>query len=542
MNTIIRTTAISLLIAAATAATAQTRFDLQKHDPAESTYDDAVSQRNDIENDAAYTMYSHPALAGLTADTTCSGRGFVQARLTNDISHGPYIHYQGNHNISTSVTAGGEMTVKGVGTLYGHAMYERRQQHGMYQNYAVTPADYLPYLVADSVSTGDVSHERYLITGGLSMTHGTWRYGISALYDGTASAKETQPRRAVYSYWVRLGLSVARMMPRWIAAVKISPELNRQSISASSSLVTYRFMQFYGMGQWNRKESTSGYGYGRDARILGIGGSLLLKRRITSDNDYDASLSLTYNYRSMQTEESTFKNAYTSATHHLSHRITASAPLSSNVRLHILLDGEADIRKGRENVYERQKMDAGQTLYDYVLVGHNDLYRSSRFSEQIRLKAVAATGSRHTLSLSAGARLDAYKEQYDHPLMKAENTTADIMAGVGYAMSHNRLSVDWELTAAYRLGLDNKYNGLSPETNVFEAAQAYIPYLLRGENRWLAQSSLICSHKLPAITPGVRLSARYDNRVSAPYAAGVPAAGTGSRSGLWLDMALFCTF
>lgn len=530
------------MLAAFTVTAAQTRYDIQKYDAAESSYEDAMPERTDIENAAKYYMQKHPALVGWLTEGRSRKDAVIRTRMTNDISHGDYLHYKGNHTTNLSVTAGGEMPVKGVGTLYGHACYGREKQRSMYQNYAIRPADYMPYFVSDSISSGDTENEHYLIEGGLSMKHGNWRYGVSGFYEGIATAKETQPRRSVYSYWFRLALSAARVMPGWIVAVKAYPEINRQSISASGSMRTYRFMQFYGFGQWNKKESTTGYGYGRDAKILGAGGEVLLRLLPRRESVWDASLTLAYNYRWMQTEESSFKNLYATKTHHLSHRLAVSTALSRRTSLHLLLEGEENFRNGDENVYENQKVDDEQSLYDYVLVGTNKLYGSTSFYESLRIKAIWQAAPCHSVSLTAGVRTDGYREQYDMPLITIENYTLTPSLGIGYRMEKRKDRLDWDFSASYRTGISNRYDFTTASRSTFEIAQAYIPYLLRGENRWQIQSSVIYAHDIGSGSLGVSLSARFSKRTGAPYTEGWDTGYGMTRSDKSMDVSLFYTF
>ncbi len=533
---------ITAMLVLSVPVTAQILNDIQKYDAAESSYEADMPERTDIENSSAYSMFAHPALVGLLTEGKVRQNGMIRIRMTNDIAHGDYLHYKGNHTTDAKVTAGGEIPVKGVGTLYGHACYGREKQRSMYQNYAIRPTDYMPYFVSDSISGGDAVNEHYLIEGGLSMKKDAWRYGVSGFYEGIASAKETQPRRSVYSYWFRLTFSAAKIMPKWILAVKAYPEINKQSVSASGSKRTYRFMQFYGFGLWNKKESTTGYGYGRDAKILGAGGEVLLKLLPENKIIRNASLTLAYNYRWMQTEESSFKNLYATKTHHMSHRLAVSAALNSRTGLHLLLEGAENFRKGVENVYESQKVDDEQSLYDYVLVGTNKLYSCTGFYESLRIKAIWQAAPHHCLSLTAGIRADSYIEKYDMPVISIENHTLTPSLGIGYRMERKSGSLDCDLSASYRTRLCNKYDYSTDSQNSFETALAYIPYLLRGEDRWQVQSSVIYAHKIRKGSLGATLSAKYSKRVDAPY---LPGRETGygiTRNDKGIDISLFYVF
>lgn len=526
-----RKTIISLALTAATALTAEpqatVRYDLHKYEAAGSSYEADRPATYDIGNTRAYAMYRHPALVGLAADTVAGSSALVQAMYSNGNIRGDYLHYSGNHTSQGGVMAGGEMYVKGIGTLYGHAYYGRDNLRSVYQNYAVRPEDYAPYFVADSLGTGDMSQEHYLLEGGLSMRHHDWRYGIGMLYEGIDGSKDTQPRRAVYSYWFRLALSAARVTPEWILSAKVWPEINKQSISASSSVQTFRVLQFYGFGQWNRKESATGYSYARDNKILGAGGELLFSTGPMSRRKWSLTACASYNYRRLTTEETSFKNLFLTTTGHLNHTVALSGHPRDAVGIDIVLTGEETFRSGEENVYERRRQDEDQSLYDYVKAGTNRLYHRSGYTETLLAKATWHVSPLHSLSLVAGAAVDWYKEEYDMPAILVENRGLTPQGGVGYVYTDGRNTVDFEFTGSCRTALDNRFALSTAAPTQFETAQAYIPYLLRGEDRWTLRTSLIGARDIKYGQLGICVNASYGRRTGAPYVAGwQPCSGT----------------
>lgn len=512
-------TILSSLLAAlaTTAATAQARYDIHRYDAPSSSYENSATVGNDIENARLYILRSHPSIAGTLADSASAPNALLRFGFANQIASGDYLHSDGNHTTDLNVLAGGEMNIKGIGTLYGRALYSRFKQRGMYQNYAIRPDDYAPYLVSDTTGIGAAENERYLVEGGLSMSSGRWHYGVSGFYEGISTAKKTLPRRSAYNYWFRIGLSVARVEPGWMVSLKAWPEINKQSVSASSTQTPVRFLQSYGFGQWNRKESTSGYGYGRDAQILGAGGEALFRIIPKAESGWDALLTVGYNYRWMQTEESNFKNLYSSKTHRLWHNIAVSKGFRS-ASLHLLLAGEAYIRSGAENVYENRNVDQEQSLYDYVLVGTNDFYHRTTFNESLRIKGLWRISPIHEVGLTAGARLEGYNEKYDSPQMVVKNYTVAPQAGINYVMDNKRSCLDINITATLQTPMSNTYDlGGITATPVTEMAQAYIPYLLRGESRWLLHASAAYWHSLGRGRIGAELSATHGKRTDAPY-------------------------
>ena len=529
----------ALAVTAAVAALAQTRFDYRRYAAPEQSQADRAETGADVECTAAYIFARHPELRAL--DYSKARRNTViSVDYDNWRTHGDWLHYNGNRTTSIGATAGSETMIKGVGLLYGSATYQRARQHAMFQNYAVRPADYAPYTVGDTVSTGIVQNERYVVSGGLSMGHGRLRYGVSGFYEGIAAAKEDQPRRSVYSYWFRLAFGAALNTPRWVAALKVYPEINKQSISASSTVSTYKYLAFYGFGQWNRKESSAGYSYRRQMQILGIGSDAVLRMRAAGTDDWDITANAGYNYRRMQTEESSFKNLYLTSTHRLTHNIVASRQFGG-VQLHLRLSGEAAWRNGDENIYENQKQDASQSLYDYVRVGTNKLYSGSDISESLAARLVVATGNCSHATLNIGAVYDRHHEQYDMPYMVVENTGITPSAGLGYFISRGRNRLDWDATFSMRKATGNEY-AVTQNPSASEHVQAYVPYLIRGEENWRIESSLVAARALKHGEMGISARISYTRRTSAPYIKGYAIPVCGYRNERLFSVEVFYAF
>jgi len=525
---------------------AQNSYERHRYDAPTSSHNTALLPQNDIEYAAKYILQTHSALVDRLAAEDSLHRTVIRIEGANRLTRGDFLHYEGNHANSLGITAGGSVRVKGVGTLFGSVAYVRNKMRGAYQNYAINAADYAPYLVGDTVSNGAVASERYFVQGGLSHTRGSWSYGVSGLYDGTAAAKDSQPRRSVYSYWLRVALSVAKTMPHYVLSASVYPEINKQTIAASSTLTTYRYLQSYGLGQWNRKESTPGYAYSRDMKIIGVGADVLFQLPKRSEQSWSMLLAAGFNYRYMQTEESSFKNLYATRNYRLTHSVAASKSLRRDVELHLLLQGELLVRRGEENVYEDKRQDAEQSLYDHVLVGTNWLYHLSTMSEQLQSKIVWQAARQHFVSGFVGARLDHYSERYDSPQMNIKHLSLTTNVGLGYCLNipRNRQSLtshrlasshfndktslssrqkshydrlEVQLFGSYRAAMNNEYNAVNNSSDRIETAQAYIPYLLRGENQAALTLTATYSHALRRGRIGIEVLGKYLKRTAAPH-------------------------
>ncbi|MCI6161083.1 MAG: hypothetical protein PUH24_09885 [Prevotellaceae bacterium] len=473
----------------------------------------------DIENAIRYAGVRFPAMAGnlLRNDSVShGGHNLLRFSFLSERIDGEHLHYQGNKTLDTNALSGGQMNIKGVGTLYGKMEYGKRKTGNVYLNYNVRPEDYIPYLVSDTLGSGSVKDERYIIEGGLGVKRGCMRYGIGGEYEGIASAREAMPRKSVFSYWFRLALSVAKVTDKWLFAAKAYPEINRQDISVSSTLSACKFFHFYGLGQWNMKESGSGYAYKRQAKIMGGGTDLLMRLLPQKPLGWEWAFGFSYNYRRMQTEETSFKNLYASDTHRFSHLVLVSKALCPELFLHILLSGEGNIRKGEESIYENRKVDEQQYLYDYVLVGKNNLYERTCFMESLLMKISWLAFPRHSFSLSGGIAMKGYEEIYIMPKQEIENQSILPQLGFGYKMDFPKDNVDWHISLCVKKGIGNKYD-VSKQATFSQLPQAYIPFLIRGEDAQILSSSLIYAHAIKKKGKiGFKADCRFLKRTNLP--------------------------
>jgi len=526
---------------ASTVVSAQnTMYNDTKYRETSSTYDDRLTQTADLFNASRLVMRRNPALVSWISATDSAEicrksaeicdksapnlreKSIISASYMNETEGENYLFYNGNHTNAANIMAGGEMNVANIGVLYGRASYAREKQRGIYQNYITRPELYYPYLVGDTTGTGNAHNERYSLSGGLSIPMKSLRLGIGAYYEGVATSKTEQPRRSSYSYLFRLSFALAKTTNRYILAAKLYPEIAHQTLNVQSSLLTYRFMQYYSFGQWNRKESTSGYSYARNAKILGAG-TEITGRLLPQNDGWDALITLAYCYRWMQTEETSFKNLYASRTHHLSHSIVASRKLTDNLWLTIMDDGEINIRKGEEGVYQSQLQDEELRLYDDVEIGKNKLYQLTTANENLQARLAMSIAPSRKIYVDAATSYRRWHETYKMPDLhsttnaiipgmklgyKGETSKNDIEVNVGFSCVStfgNEYNVTDESTISQAENLKTQSSNLNSQT-----AQALIPYLVRTENNWLLQSVLYFSHKLSARRScGFKLSGAY---------------------------------
>lgn len=475
-------------------------YEVQKYATQESSYDDCRTDRHtDIENTMSYQLRHHTALydwrvKGLSAPFSSlrrDERGVVTVSMNQLNRSGEHLFYEGADRISGEVVAGSHFTLKNMGTLFGKASYRQRLIEDMRFNYATHPEDYVPYLVGDSLTRGDTHQEIYTIEGGYSKQFKKFHFGVDALYEGIAEHRTTNPKYSNYSYWLRFGLNAAWNSGPHLVSLRVYPEHNSQSVSASTFVQSTKYFLLYGFGQWNHRETVGGLSYGRVQRIWGGGGDLLY----VYGGDWKCSAQLVYNYRRMTTEEYSFKNLFASNRHYLREQISLSKDLGRHT-LYLQASAMQQKADGKENVYENQKVSDDQNLFDYILVGHNSFYNRKHYGADFRGKMVFNLPERHALHVLAGVGYVADEETYDMPHIRIESASLLPMAGIGYQRHHSRYAVECNVTAAMQRNLSGTYDYATSKNDIFTRAQAYVPYLLKTEDNTQISADFLFSHVL----------------------------------------------
>lgn len=443
----------------------------------------------DIENSAVHLMRENAALFHFLQSLNDSSTYFKSRRrdnvniLKSSINHvntsGKYLSYNGCKLFDGDIAASGTYRTN-HGTIFGNATYIYRGKDGVKYNYATQPELYNPYFVGDTLSKGWLRQEIYYLKGGYGFRLGRLYYGIDALYEGIAQSRPDNPKQSNYSYWLTLGLNMAYVHRQNLYAIKVTPELNRQSISANTVSDGIRFFQFYGFGQWHRQESKGTLAYGRIQKIEGITADMLWQRDGKTESEWAVATHLSYNYRHACTEETSFKNLFELHTHRFSQQVVLDRRFNSS-SLHIQLMGNENVKKGVENIYENQIQNKEQYIYDAKKVGSGQLYKARSQSVDLRAKYILPLSIGHQVYMMAAANYYGYQESYVSPRIKITNHSFSPSLGIGYAMSSTKNSLVADFLLDMRQGIKNYYSVPIP-FDKFVDAHAYTPYLLRGEN------------------------------------------------------------
>ena len=453
---------------------------------------------NDLENSQHYVARSIISLVDYMKEHTDSGafsylhgaeHNMLAVSFNNTNTAGQFIHFDGKRQTFGQLLAGGELHLASSGTLFGAVSYQRGELTCTSLNYATHPEDYTPYFVADTLGKGTMNQERYTIYGGYSFGGSRWKYGFDMRYEGIAQAKKYNPQHANYTHSVVIGLGIAGVWQQNIIALALRPEWSRQSITAHSLLDGVRFLEFYGFGQWNRRESMAVNNYGRQQTLRGFGTEVVWMH----DGPWVMTVDAGWKYRKMNSEESNFKELFSSQTHHFYQQFMGRHQSSCLTWL-LQLSAKEYLRKGLENVYEQQLQDA-EGLFDYVKVGTNQLYNSNGINMDLRAKVICPVMPLSSISMLATSGWSHEEERYDSPQMKIVNQTMSASLGVEYKWHKGRLEWEAMLNCGLQSGCGNSYQVMA-SNNTIQEIMAYTPYLLRGESRQTLEYSLLSLYRL----------------------------------------------
>lgn len=430
----------------------------------------------------------------------------VEASFSNVNNTGMSLHYDGRRSSFGNVLAGGQLSLKGAGTLYGMAAYSNGGVHGVALSYTLHPEDVAPYFVSDSLGASTMRREIYTVVGGYSLQLGQWALGTDALYEGIAQSRNQAPRHTNYAHLIRIGLSGARMWRRDMASLKITPEWSRQAISANSMQEGVRFFDFYGFGLYNRRESQGAISYARQQTIRGVGAQALYMH----GGAWHVMLDAGWRYRRLNTEEYNFRNLFASSANHFWQQVVlthANGPWTTMVQL----SAWEQKRKGEENVYEQEMQDLEQGLYDYVKVATNKLYTLNTCAADIRVKERLSLSDKASVFVLGAAAWQHYEEKYKSPLRKITNQTLTATIASGVSVNQGSWQMESVFHAAVQGGWDNECS-LAGATNTFQQDMAITPYELRGENHQELGLTLLASHGVgKGLEVGVKAAASYIN-------------------------------
>ena len=471
------------------------------------------SDARHLEYQAAYSLLGTTALIDALGQDSlplfdqvhdCS-QNLIMSQCCGMTTDGDYLHTEGRKQGLTEWMAAGTMHRPNLGSLYGRASYQRERLTGVSYNYAVHPEDYAPYLVSDTMGTATLHQENYVLSGAYSRRWRQCHFGLDADYMGSSQARREDPRRAVYTHTMRIGLSVAHVARRCAVALKVAPEWHHQTLSVSSIQDGVKVFEYYGFGQWNRRESQGVINYKREQRIQGISaqGTLLYQGR------WQHLVLAGLLRRNMDVEECTnYKNLFGTETTQALLRWLMQRQLTHN-SFYIQATVSDQKRSGHENIYQQQLQSEEQGLYDYVHVATNSLYTMRDSRAQLQGQWLWHRVATRSTGILSGIQWNRQEERYDSPELWSRGQ--NLSYWVGAEMKQRSRSCQWEaaLTATWQQSLSRSCN-VEAKAGSAPYSMVIVPHRLEHENNRTLSGSWLWAYRFsPLYQVGLHLSMSY---------------------------------
>ena len=411
----------------------------------------------------------------------------IEAHYNRSINEGDFLHYYGQNQDNYGIKAAGEHLYK-IGSIYGEAAYSRGQSRDMEYNYCINPELYYPYLVGDTLGRGLYTFEKYTIKGGYGFRTGKNFWGVEAKYEGVVGAKKTAPKISNYDSWIHFNFAYARTFGKALYSFRVYPEFNKQSIRAGEyKKNAVKYFQYYGFGNWNRKESIAGYGMGKQISIRGTGAefSVHAPGKLAADN---FTVLAGYRYHKMRTEENNYKELFNKD----SHDVYAAGIMNwqrKTLECELVLETQNQLNHGTENVYQNIEVSQEHNLYDYFKVGENKLYSLFQSNNRVFAHLKFHVSPRAYVNLVPKVSYTYYKESYKMPHNEIINSALTPELRIGGGVKWKKNSIDGGIQAAYKQPLQNVFDVAFTDAYMFNDL-VRIPFEIRGEKSWTGEANL----------------------------------------------------
>lgn len=446
-----------------------------------------------LDNFISNIVYQHPALyemqnkngvffaaPSLSDSLPLLKTANILSRYSNGEIKGDYLPYSGNGFIDKEIAAHAIQGTKKNGTIYGQASFSKGKHNGYGWN-AIRHAEiYLPYIIADSTG-GDFIYENYYLAGGYSFQRKQTYYGLGASFRGEIASRQTDPRCANTTTWLKLDASAARYLKSgdWIA-LRLSYIRNKQHLHLRNWRPNQqdRFYVTYGFGYYDQQESPVSFGIEQMYYVQGAETQLIFSNLKTNNRaKMNFTANIQYQFLTMKTEQRSGKNLYGSNTHHIHGAIWLKTPQIEKCQLTIALKSNNRIRKGRENIYETFCPDENYpSIYDYRLVNTRKRYSGLISSNMIQGKLSLPIASKKCyFDILTGMEINYISESYKNPKHHWHVFSISPMLGLGARQKSKRFWWEMNVTAVTRLPENYKYNVTSGEFRL-DYQQTFLPY------------------------------------------------------------------
>ncbi len=447
----------------------------------------------ELENRMAEIVYNHPALYEWQNKR---GAFFVDKKDIDSVPQfrtavvalqyadgkiiGDYLPYEGNGFRDTEIAAHAIYGTKKYGTVHGSASFSKGRHAGYGWN-AIRHADiYLPYIVADSTG-GDFGFENYYLAGGYSFKRNHVYYGLGGSFRGEIASRQTDPRCANTTIWLKLDASVALPLKRdyWFAT-RASYIRNKQHLHLRNWRPNQqdRFFVTYGFGYYDLQESPVSFGIQRMYFVQGAEWQMSvsnLKNR--KDNRMTLTANLDYAFWSMKSEESDAKNLFGSHTHYIDGAFWMQTSPASGLQWIAGVQSKNSVRKGKENIYETYRPDENYpSIYDFRKVNTRNRYTGLTSFNLFQGKlSYAEAANSLRLEALAGIGVNYLSERYKEPKHKWEVFALLPLAGLGIGQGLKRFSWEFGSSVVWRMPQSYSYDVSSGEFRI-DYQETFLPY------------------------------------------------------------------
>lgn len=394
---------------------------------------------------------------------------------------GDYLPDEGNAFAHSAVDAQAVHNTLKHGSIQGEASFAKGLHRGYAWN-AIRHAElYRPYLLLDSTG-GDYKYENYYLSGAYAFRIQKIYCGLNASFRGEIATRQTDPRCANTTMWVKIGSSVAgRINNRHWIATRIHYLRNKQHLDLWNwrTMQQDRFFYAYGFGYFDLKESPTFFGVKRMYYIQGAEAQITysnLKSHVQGQN-HKLMADVYYKFQSMKTEEQDAKNLFGSNTHQLNIQLLAGLWQNSQISFQSIVQSKNRFRFGKENIYENFCPDPNYpSIYDFRLINTRKRY-TDIFSNAKWLNKLSYLIPQHHLriEIAGGIAFDYISTNYSKPQQSWNVTSLYPMVGLG---AKQRLKgVEWSANSLCFIKKPQTYSyNVAQEDYKLDYQTTFLPY------------------------------------------------------------------
>ncbi|MCT4614359.1 MAG: hypothetical protein N4A49_05750 [Marinifilaceae bacterium] len=397
-----------------------------------------------------------------------------------------YILQKGNREAVNSIIASGLTKFENKGIAYGFASYSNKTNKNIAYNYAINPDLYAPYYVADTMSKLDVENQIYNFELAYSFRIKDVFYGVSLNYKGISSRKIKDPRVADYYSKLNAKIGFAYHYENNLISFSIKPEIDRQTISASSFMQKqYRFFKFYGFGAWTNEINKGSYSYSRLMKNKSVAIDASYYKIKNNNHNWEYAANFAFKYRSVFYEEDSFRNLFSKNQRDIHSNINLKYKAPKNIYC-LCLDVHQKKITGTENVYKRIKLSEDQNLYDYVRIASAKQYVNNYSSISVHNKLIHSFNDKNNVHLLFGLKFEKQKEEYRAPYKIISYSKFVQKYGLAWCYSYKKHSLDLNLLYLRFLSLDSKFDINTISENII-IDNVYLPFIINSSESKLMQ-------------------------------------------------------